>query len=97
MFSKRADRISGHGTLVMCVKLHRPSGGVHAMTKVESRSGKVALKELLDADEDYLRTLVAATVEATLEAEMSARWERRRASGRRGDWAIAPATTGARW
>lgn len=42
------------------------------MTKVESRSGKVALKELLDADEDYLRTLVAATVEATLEAEMSA-------------------------
>ena len=42
------------------------------MTKVESRSGKVALKELLDADEDYLRALVAATVEATLEAEMSA-------------------------
>ena len=42
------------------------------MTRIESKSDKVALKELLSADEDYLRTIVAAVVEATLEAEMTA-------------------------
>lgn len=42
------------------------------MTRIESKSAKVALKELLSADEDYLRTIVAAVVEATLEAEMTA-------------------------
>src|SRR5690606_10411461 len=54
------------------VKLTGPSGGVHAMTRIERKSDKVALKELLGADEDYLRTLVAAVVETTLEAEMAA-------------------------
>lgn len=42
------------------------------MTRIERKSDKVALKELLGADEDYLRTLVAAVVETTLEAEMAA-------------------------
>ena len=39
------------------------------MTRIESKSAKVALKELLSADEDYLRTIVAAVVEATLAVE----------------------------
>jgi len=42
------------------------------MTKREGKAGLVELKGLLAADEDYLRTMVEAIVQATLEAEMTA-------------------------
>ena len=42
------------------------------MTKREGRSEAIDLKALLAADGDYLRTMVEAVVQATLEAEMTA-------------------------
>lgn len=42
------------------------------MTKREGKAELVDLKALLAADEDYLRTMVEAIVQATLEAEMTA-------------------------
>jgi putative transposase len=45
---------------------------MHTMTKREGRSEAIDLKALLAADGDYLRTMVEAVVQATLEAEMTA-------------------------
>jgi putative transposase len=42
------------------------------MTKREGKADRVDLKALLAADEDYLRTMVEAIVQATLDAEMTA-------------------------
>src|SRR6201993_733904 len=49
-----------------------PVGRMHTMTKREGRSEAIDLKALLAADGDYLRTMVEAVVQATLEAEMTA-------------------------
>ena len=42
------------------------------MTLKQVTSGKIDIQALLDGDEDYLRTMVSAIVEATLEAEVPA-------------------------
>jgi putative transposase len=42
------------------------------MTVKEVRTGTTEVKALLEADEDYLRSMVTAIVESTLEAEMTA-------------------------
>jgi putative transposase len=44
---------------------------MHTMTRREVRSEAVDLKALLTGDGDYLRTMVEAIVQATLEAEMT--------------------------
>ena len=41
------------------------------MTKREGKSEAIDLKALLTGDEDYLRAMVEAIVQATLEAEMT--------------------------
>lgn len=41
------------------------------MTGKQGKSGGIDIKALLEAEDDYLRTMVAAIVEATLEAEMT--------------------------
>jgi transposase-like protein len=41
------------------------------MTKNEDRSKIVAIKELLERDEDFVRTAVQGFVQAALEAEMT--------------------------
>jgi putative transposase len=48
-----------------------PVGRMHTMTRREVRSEAVDLKALLRGDGDYLRTMVEAIVQATLEAEMT--------------------------
>src|SRR5262249_6298582 len=48
-----------------------PVGRMHTMTKREGRSEAIDLKALLTGDEDYLRAMVEAIVQATLEAEMT--------------------------
>lgn len=42
------------------------------MTKKQGKSVGIDVQALLDADDDYLRSMVSAIVEATLEAEMTA-------------------------
>src|SRR6516162_4270409 len=48
-----------------------PVGRMHTMTKREGKSETIDLKALLTGDEDYLRAMVEAIVQATLEAEMT--------------------------
>jgi transposase-like protein len=48
-----------------------PVGGMHTMTKREVKAEAIDLKELLSEDGDYLRAMVGAVVQATLEAEMT--------------------------
>ena len=45
-----------------------PVGRMHTMTKREGKSEVIDLKALLTGDEDYLRAMVEAIVQATLEA-----------------------------
>ena len=42
------------------------------MTMKQVKSVGIDVQALLDADDDYLRSMVSAIVEATLEAEMTA-------------------------
>jgi len=56
---------------VMC-NVTDPVEGMHAMTKQQIRPEPIDVKALLARDGDYLRTIVEAIVEATLEAEMTA-------------------------
>jgi putative transposase len=49
-----------------------PVRRMHTMTKRESNAEPVDWKELLAGDPDYLRAMVEAIVQATLEAEMTA-------------------------
>ena len=49
-----------------------PMEGMHAMTKRKDRTEGIDVKELLAADEDWLRAMVRTVVEATLEADMTA-------------------------
>lgn len=42
------------------------------MTEEKSKAGRLDVKGLLSADEDYLRAMVQSLIEATLEAEMTA-------------------------
>ena len=55
------------------------------------------MKELVAADEDYLRTIVAEVVEAMLEAEMAEALAASKGERMEGTCAIAPAITSARW
>jgi putative transposase len=48
-----------------------PVGRMHTMTKREGKAESSDLKALLAGDADYLRTMVEAVVQATLEAEMT--------------------------
>jgi putative transposase len=48
-----------------------PVGRMHTMTKREGKTEAIDLKELLADDGDYLRVMVEAIVQATLEAEMT--------------------------
>jgi putative transposase len=48
-----------------------PVGRMHTMTKHEGKGEGIDLKALLAGDADYLRTMVEAVVQATLEAEMT--------------------------
>ena len=41
------------------------------MTRKQSKSGAIDIQALLEGDDDYLRSMVSAIVEATLEAEMT--------------------------
>lgn len=61
-----------------------PVGRMHNMTKREGKAEVVDLKAVLAADEDYLRTMVEAIVQATLETEMTAGVGAERGSERRG-------------
>lgn len=45
---------------------------IHAITKRESKAEPIDWKGLLAGDPDYLRAMVEAIVQATLEAEMTA-------------------------
>src|SRR5215467_1841317 len=56
---------------VMC-DVTDPVGRMHTMTKREGKAEAIDLKALLAADGDYLRTMIEAIVQATLEAEMTA-------------------------
>jgi putative transposase len=49
-----------------------PEQRMHTMTKRESKAELIDWKGLLTGDPDYLRTMVEAIVQATLEAEMTA-------------------------
>jgi hypothetical protein len=49
-----------------------PARRMHTMTKRESKAELIDWKGLLSGDPDYLRTMVEAIVQATLEAEMTA-------------------------
>jgi putative transposase len=53
------------------LQITNPVEREHAMTKKEARPGLVDLKALMEGDGDYLRTMVEAVVQATLEAEMT--------------------------
>jgi putative transposase len=53
------------------VEVTDPVERMHTMTKREGKAEIVELKGLLERDEDYLRTMVQAIVQATLEAEMT--------------------------
>ena len=48
-----------------------PGKRMHAMTKHEGRAARLDGKALWSADPDYLRPMVQAIVQATLEAEMT--------------------------
>src|SRR5215831_4514124 len=56
---------------VMC-DVTDPVGRMHTMTKRECKAEAIDLKALLAADGDYLRTMIEAIVQATLEAERTA-------------------------
>ncbi|MCP5364694.1 MAG: hypothetical protein H6905_05635 [Hyphomicrobiales bacterium] len=59
-----------------------PGKEMHTMTKVESKTSRIDVKELLAVNGELLRTLM--------------RWGRRKVNGRRRGWAIAAAPTRAR-
>ena len=48
-----------------------PVEGVHAMTKRQGKTGSIAVKGLLERDEDFVRAAVEMLVQAALEAEMA--------------------------
>ena len=59
--------------------------------------GKIDLQALLEGDQNYLRSMVSAIVEATPEAEMTAAPGGRRASGPWVGQVTVRAATRARW
>jgi transposase-like protein len=63
------------------------------MTKNEDRSKIVAIKELLERDEDFVRTAVQGFVQAALEAEMTEVLAAEKVNGPRDGSAIAAAIT----
>ena len=91
-FCKSAEGVRrSHGTLVTS-DVTEPVERVHAMTGKRGRSGEIDVQALLLAEKsDYLRAMVSAVVEATLEVEKTAALGARRESARRGVSAIGPA------
>ena len=57
---------------VMC-EVTEPVGREHTMTKSKSKAAQVDVRELLERDEDFLKTAPQALVQAALEAEMTER------------------------
>ena len=53
------------------IEVTNPLAREQTMTKTEDRSKIVAIKELLERDEDFVRSAVQAFVQAALEAEMT--------------------------
>ena len=75
------------------IEVTNPLAREQTMTKNEDRSKIVAIKELLERDEDFIRSAVQSFVQAALEAEIRRRLRLRRASGPRAGSAIAAAIT----
>ena len=53
------------------IEVTNPLAREQTMTKNEDRSKIIAIKELLERDEDFVRTAVQGFVQAALEAEMT--------------------------
>jgi transposase-like protein len=53
------------------IKVTNPLAREHTMTKSEDRSKVIAIKELVERDEDFVRAAVQSFVQAALEAEMT--------------------------
>ena len=53
------------------IEVTNPFAREQTMTKVQDRSKTFALKELLERDEDFVRSAVQSFVQAALEAEMT--------------------------
>ena len=58
--------------MLVMLNVTTPWRGMHAMTKEEGRTERLAVEALLGEQDDYLRAMVQSIVEATLEAEMTA-------------------------
>lgn len=63
------------------------------MTVTKIRTDVSAVKQLLASDKEFLKPLIQAAVQETLDAEMTETLGRRKASAARDGSAIAPATT----
>ena len=57
--------------MVVMFDVTAPVGGTHAMTKGQSKAGRLDWKALLLEDEDRLKGLLHAVVQEVLEAEMT--------------------------
>ncbi|MGY4289648.1 transposase-like protein [Bradyrhizobium sp. LM2.7] len=66
------------------------------MTVTKIRTDVSAVKQLLASDKEFLKPLIQAAVQETLEAEMTETLGRKKGSAPKHGWAIAPATTHAR-
>ena len=53
------------------IKVTNPLAREQTMTKVQDKAKVVAIKELLERDEDFIRSAVQSLVQAALEAEMT--------------------------
>ena len=65
------------------------------MTKHKGKTGLIDVKELLQRDEDFLRTALQALAQAALEAEMTETIGAAKGSRPRPGWPIAAAITAA--
>jgi hypothetical protein len=74
------------------IEVTNPLAREQTMTKNEDRSKIVAIKELLERDEDFIRSAVQSFVQAALEAEMTGSasdWPLERFCGHSGSSSIA--------
>jgi hypothetical protein len=65
--------------MLVMLEVTAPEGGADAITRKQDTTGVIDVKALLAEDGDYLHTMVQGIVQATLEAEMTARARRREA------------------
>ena len=77
-------------------KITARRGARTTMTVTKIRTDVSAVKQLLASDKEFLKPLIQAAVQQTLEAEIRKRWARRRESAAKSGLAIAPVTTRAR-